>query len=268
MYQRETIQERIAETRKDRGLSQKELCELAGITTSQLSRIENEVSENVSSDVLIKLAKALKVSTDYLLCLTNISTPKNYDISELGLSEGAVKAIMSGAVDMEILNRIIEHKNYWYLQQLINTYVYNKAVEGIRARNELIDIVTSSLTDYMRAHPEQRKTVQADIRQIKSGKLSEHEAELEKIKSIFLIVLKDIKKDIDADDPPREAATEAILQQAREYAKSVANSPRKKHKAGDVAKVFAEMIKQNTSLDDSSVGMFEQLANQVLTDSE
>ena len=265
MYQRETIQERIAETRKDRGLSQKELCELANITASQLSRIENEVSENVSRDVLIKLAKALKVSTDYLLCLTNISTPKNYDVSELGLSEGTVKAIMSGAVDMEILNRIIEHKNYWYLQQLINTYIYNKAVDGIRARNELIDIVTSSLTDYIRAHPEQRKTVQSDIRQIKSGKLSEHEAELEKIKSTFLVILKDIKKDIDADDPPRKAATEAILHQAREYTKSIAKSPRKKQKVGDVAKVFAEMVKQVTPLDDNSVDLFEQLASQVFT---
>ena len=268
MRQRETVHERISETRKDKGLSQKKLCALAGITPTQLSRIESGTSETVSSDVLVKLAKALNVSSDYLLCLTNISTPKNYDISELGLSEGAVKAIISGAVDMDILNRIIEHKSYWYLQQLINTYIYNTAIDGVRVRNELIDIATSSLTDYIRAHPEQRKVVQADIRQIKSGKLSEHEAELEKIKSTLLVILKDIKKDIDADDPPREAATEAILQQAREYAKSVVKSPRKKQKAGDVAKVFAEMVKHNTSLDDSSVDMFEQLAEQVFINND
>jgi hypothetical protein len=117
----------------------------------------------------------------------------------------------------------------------------------------------------MKAHPEQRKTVQADIRQIKSGKLSEHEAELEKIKSTFLTVLKDIKNDINADNPPREAATEAILQQAQEYAKDIISSPRKKYKADDVAKVFAEMVKHATSLDDNSAELFEQLASQVFT---
>jgi len=265
MRHRETVNERIAETRKDKGLSQKRLCELADITPTQLSRIENGITENVSSDVLIKLAKALNVSTDYLLCMTNISTPKNYDISELGLSGGAVKVIVSGAVDIEILNRIIEHKSYWYLQQLINTYIYNTAVDGVRARNELMDIMTSSLTDYIKAHPEQRKSLQANIRQIKSEKLSEHEAELEKIKSTFLAIIRDIKKDIDADDPPREAATKAILQQAQAYVKSIVNSPRKKHKAGDVAKILAEMVKQVTSLDDNSVEMFEQIAEQVLT---
>ena len=265
VYERETINERITETRKDKGLSQKKLCELADITASQLNRAETGKTGNISCHVIKKIAIALGVSTDYLLCLTEISTPKNYEIGKLKLSEGVVKSIVSGTVDMEILNRIIEHKHYLYLQQLINTYVYNTAVDGVRARNEIIDMVTSSLGDYIKAHPEQRKTIQTDIRHIKSEKLNEHEAELEKIKSTFLAILNNIKKDINADDPPREPATEAILQQAREYAKQIVKSPRKKQKAGDVAKVFAEMVKQVTSLDDKSAEMFEKLAEQVFT---
>ena len=43
-----------------------------------------------SSDILIGVAKEFKVSTDYILGLSTVSVRKSYDISELGLSEGAV----------------------------------------------------------------------------------------------------------------------------------------------------------------------------------
>ena len=266
MEERETINERITETRKDKGLSQKKLCELADITASQLNRAETGKTENISCYVIKKIAITLGVSTDYLLCLTEISTPKNYEIGKLKISEGMLKSIVSSAIDMDILNRIVEHKHYLYLQQLIKTYIYNTAVDGVRARNEIIDIVTSSLGDYIKAHPEQRKTIQTDIRHIKSEKLNEHEAELEKIKSTFLVILSSIKNDINASDPPREAATDAILQQAREYAKQIVKSPRKKHKASDVARVFAEMVKQATPLDDKCVEMFQQITEQILNE--
>ena len=112
MNERETIYERISELRKDKGLTQKKLCEIAGITASQLNRIENGITGTVSSDVLIKLSKALNVSADYILGLTPISTRKNYDISELGLSEGAVRGLVTGTIEVEILNRLMEHKTF------------------------------------------------------------------------------------------------------------------------------------------------------------
>jgi len=263
MYLPGTIHERIGDLRSSRGLSQRKLSEMTGIGTSQLSRIENGEIKNISSDILIKLAKAFGVSTDYILGLTTISIPKNYNVSELGLTEGAIKAIVTGAADAQLVNRLIEHKNFWYLQQLIDTYIYNTAVDGIRARNEMIDIVTSSLGDYMKAHPEQRKTIQGDIRNYKSQKLGEHEAELEKIKSTFLAILKDIKNDIDAGDPPRTAATDEILQQMRTFLKEVVQSPRK-YKANDVAKMVTEMFQKAKPLDDEGAEMLERLAEKML----
>ena len=43
-------------------------------------------------------------------------------------------------------------------------------------------------------------------------KLGKHEAEIEKIKSIFLAILQDIKKNIDNGTQPTEAAAAAMLQ--------------------------------------------------------
>ena len=46
-------------------------------------------------------------STDYILGLSTLSVRKSYDISELGLSEGAVRGLVTGTVDMQILNRLL-----------------------------------------------------------------------------------------------------------------------------------------------------------------
>lgn len=66
-----TPNKRIIELRMSRGFSQKELSKMIGLDPSQLSRIENGETKRISSDILIKLAKGLNVSTDYILGLTS-----------------------------------------------------------------------------------------------------------------------------------------------------------------------------------------------------
>lgn len=53
--------------RNDSGLTQKELEERSGVTQSMISRVEQGDAENVSIDVLRKLAKGLRCSTIDLL---------------------------------------------------------------------------------------------------------------------------------------------------------------------------------------------------------
>lgn len=93
-----------------------------GISSSQLSRIASGETKTVSSDILIGTAKEFRVSTDYILGLSTVSVQKSYDISELGLSEGAVRGLVTGIVDVEILNRLLEHKNFPRLISLIQIY--------------------------------------------------------------------------------------------------------------------------------------------------
>lgn len=103
--------ERISDLCNGRHISQKELAKRIGVSASQLSRIVSGETKTLSSDILIAVAKEFKVSTDYILGLSEVSTRKSYDIFELGFSEGAAKGLVTGAVDMEILNRLLEHKN-------------------------------------------------------------------------------------------------------------------------------------------------------------
>jgi len=62
----ETIGSRITKARKALNMNQKELAQKAGITEASLSRYENDARDPKTS-ILASLAKALNVSTDYLL---------------------------------------------------------------------------------------------------------------------------------------------------------------------------------------------------------
>ncbi len=64
----EQIGERIARLRKERGLTQTELAEQIGVSQNLVSSYEVG-TVRLSADIAVKIAKALKVSTDELLGL-------------------------------------------------------------------------------------------------------------------------------------------------------------------------------------------------------
>ena len=134
--------QRISDLCNGNHITQKELAEKIGVSASQLSRIVSGETRTVSSDILIGVAKEFKVSTDYILGLSTVSVRKSYDISELGLSEGAVRGLVTGAVDVQILNRLLEHRNFPKLIDLIRIYFQDTAAKGIIARNQLYEIAS------------------------------------------------------------------------------------------------------------------------------
>ena len=136
MYLPGTPNELIGDLRRNMGISQQELSRRIGIPTSQISRLESGRIKNISSDILVKLAKEFKVSTDYILGLSTIRNRKNHDISELGLSDGAVTPLLKGKIDAQTLNRLLEHRNFPNLIKLIKIYFEDTLVAGIRGRNE------------------------------------------------------------------------------------------------------------------------------------
>ena len=61
------------------------------------------------------------------------------------------------------------------------------------ARNQLIELETASLSDLIKEHPEHRAEAKQDLQLLNAQKMGEHEAEIEKIKNVFLAILRDIK---------------------------------------------------------------------------
>ena len=234
--------QRISDLCNGNHITQKELAERIHVSASQLSRIVSGETKTVSSDILMGVADVFKVSTDYILGLSNISVRKSYDISELGLSEGAVKGLVTGAVDVEILNRLMEHKSFPRLISLIRIYFQDTVAMGIMTRNQIIDMATTPLSDLMKEHPENRAETRQGLQFLNAQKPGDHEAEIEKIKSVFLSFLRDIKKDIDSGEQPGETVA-AILQTAQEAVKDHVQEPLS---MDDVTDMIAGQVEQLT----------------------
>ena len=222
---------------------------------------------SVSSDILIGVAKEFKVSTDYILGLSTVSVRKSYDISELGLSEGAVRGLVTGAVDVQILNRLLEHRNFPKLIDLIRIYFQDTAAKGITARNQLIEMATASLSDLMKEHPEHRAEAKQDLQLLNAQKMGEHEAEIEKIKNVFLAILRDIKKDMDNGEQPGEAVTAAMFQTMQDALVEQKQTPLT---IDDVTKMVAGQIGQLVPMDEETSNQFRRLMKKIMeqTDKE
>jgi len=61
---------RIKELREDNDLSQEEVAKLLGISQRKYSYLETE-TQHLTDVMLVKLSKVYKVTTDYILYLTN-----------------------------------------------------------------------------------------------------------------------------------------------------------------------------------------------------
>ena len=266
MYLPGTIPERIGDLRSRNKLSQKKLAELIDVAPSQISRIENGETQSISSDILVKLTKAFGVSSDYLLGLTTVSVPKSYDISELGLSEGAVRGLVTGAIDVQILNRLMEHKTFPYMLYLVKAYFDNSIADGIIARNEIIDMATAALGDFVKYNPDSKAEVQGSVKLLRSQKLTDHEAEIEKIKSAFTTILRDIKKGFEDGNAPKQSATVDFMQSMREQVKAIQQA-QMPIGAEDIVSAMMNMIGDTAAFDEKSEDLFKQLAQNLLTGS-
>lgn len=144
--------------------------------------------------------------------ISSISVRKSYDISQLGLSEKAVKGLVTKTTDVEMLNRLLENPKFPQLLNLIRIYFEDTVALGMMSRNDMINMATTSLTEYMQQNPAHKEEVKHDIRLLNAQKFGEHEAEMERIKSIFLSILREIKSDIANHHMPEQTANSELLQ--------------------------------------------------------
>lgn len=165
-----------------------------------------------------------------------------------------------------MLNRLLEHKIFPYLMHLIKTYFEDTTAAGIAARYDLIDFATATLDDFIKSNPEHKCEVTPDIRLLRSQKMGEHEAEIEKIKNTFVAIFRDIKKDIDAGKEPEASATADFMQQLREQIAEKQSQRQPLPTGDDLSEMVLQMVKQqHPALDEKSAELLRQLAKQLFT---
>ena len=242
-------------------MSQKQLADRLFVAHSQISRLESGETTNISSSLLVALAKEFHVSTDYLLCLTPISVPKSYDISQLGLSEEAVKRLITKKIDASVLNRLLEHKDFPELCVLMKNYFDNTVASGIMARNQVIDFATEPLVELMSAEPSKRAEIIKDMSFLNSTKIQNNEADVEKIKNILMKIIREIKEDVTAQQPTGAIATAEAVNAIHD---SLPDKPQSELTIDDVSTAVATYVGTMLPMDENTSALLQQLAKQML----
>ena len=260
MYLPGTVNERIGDLRTSKGLQQKELAAMIGVSASQLSRIENGETTNINADTIAKLARALNVSTDYILGLTTVSVPKSYDISELGLSESAVKnlLIIKSYGATPVLNHLLGHKRFPTLITHIKAYFYDEVAMGIIGINEMFELATTSLEDLRKMQPEKSADIRSGQRLINAEKSNPHEADIEKIKNAFMAIQRDIKKEIgNSDEPMVDTAPLDLLRQMQAELRESMSEAITEEQA---ASILTEKLAHTGIFNEETMEMFKTIA--------
>ncbi|MBP3426799.1 MAG: helix-turn-helix transcriptional regulator [Clostridia bacterium] len=248
---------RITQLREERNWKKTELARRLGISHSQVSRSESGETGTLSSDILIRLAEVFDVSADYLLGLTDVRTKKNLDVVQMNISEDAAIQLASGKLDLEMLSRLLEHKEFAKVLFLMRAYLDNSLEIGNMARNEMIDFMTDMADEWSMSRPKKQQEVQKDMLQLSAQKLCTHEADMEKIKNLFMKILRDVKK-MDHRELPKQTMTASMLNAFREKIRAKWGR-REKIEKEDVIFIVLEKLNERIPMDDVSRSLLAQL---------
>lgn len=256
------VHDKIGDLRIERDLTKKQVSEDLGIPASQLTRIENEDIKSIGHELVIKFADYFGVSTDYLLGKTSIRAKKNVELDELGLSHKALVTLMSGKVNMQLLSRIFEHKYFIPFMDYAESYFESAHEEGFLTRNSVIDLATADISEYMKTNPSHTNEGRKDIRQLNAQKVTGTEADLEKLKSLFLRIMKDVKEEY--AEPSSDISCEEMHEQIRQL-HDEAISQKKKLTEESMAGITTQMI-SSLGLSEENMQAFQELMVNILKD--
>ncbi len=208
--------QRIQDLIKSRKITQAELAERVGLSSSTFSRYLQGRTANLGDGFIIRIAKYFDVSTDFLLGETDIPGRKNYDIEELGLSAETAKLLFTGKVDASVLNQLVEHPRFPQLLLLLAQYRDETMIAGINAMNQILTFMRSLTLDQANLHPENSVAAKNAAQDLKLLATPPVTADTNTIQNLFMQIVRDIKKNAESNANEQQAATAEVLKQLRE----------------------------------------------------
>ena len=205
--------ERIQDLLRERSMSQAELAEKIGLSESSLSRYLSGQTDKLSAENIVAIARVFKVTTDFLLCLTDIPYTTNYDIEKLGLSAKAGENLLKQKVNPEIVSILLEMPAFAEL-----TYKLAQMRDGTKAAGvaSMIAIFTKAgelVSEHARNHPEDRRAAKQVINQIHDLQpVSIHEVDITEAEMLFRKIMDEFRAGAKAYIEGTDKLTSAILQ--------------------------------------------------------
>lgn len=208
--------QRIQDLIKYKKITQAELAERVGLSSSTLSRYLQGRTTNLGDGFIIRIAECFDVSTDFLPGETDIPDRKNYNIEELGLSSETAKLLYTGKVDAFALNQLVEHPRFPQLLLLLARYRDETMIAEINAMNQVLTFMRSLTLDQKNIHSENADTANLAAQDLKLLATPPITADTNTIQNLFMQIVRDIKKNAESNANEQQAATAEVLKQLRE----------------------------------------------------
>lgn len=104
-------------------MSLQELSDATGIPSSTLGNYEKDENVDMSLGNLLTLADFYQVSTDYLLCRTELREHTNKSVSDLHLNDDAVQILTDEKYNPRLLSELLSHKYFHKFMTDLEIYI-------------------------------------------------------------------------------------------------------------------------------------------------
>ena len=128
-------------------MSLQELSDATGIPSSTLGNYEKDENIDRSLGNLITLADFYNVSTDYLLCRTELRKHKNQSVSDLHLNDDAIQILTDKKYNPRLLSELLTHENFKKFMTDLEIYIDGFNDKGIQIANAFLDVMRCKLTE-------------------------------------------------------------------------------------------------------------------------
>ena len=160
--------ERIQDLLREKNMSQAELAEKIGLSESALSRYLRGHTDKLSTDNIVAIARVFNVTTDFLLCLTDIPFTTNYDIEKLGLTVSAAKNLLERKVNPNIISTLLEMQEFIVLTQKLDQIRTGTMAAGIASMKAVFKQAQDLLLEATQDSRENRLAIREAIKDIQS----------------------------------------------------------------------------------------------------
>jgi transcriptional regulator with XRE-family HTH domain len=148
MHTRLTIPERLKDLRvAEKRMSLQELSDAIGIPSSTLGNYEKDENVDMSLGNLLTLADFYQVSTDYLLCRTELREHTNKSVSDLHLNDDAVQILTDEKYNPRLLSELLSHESFHKFMTDLEIYIDGFNDKGIQIANAFLDVMRYKLNE-------------------------------------------------------------------------------------------------------------------------
>ena len=219
--------ERIQDLLRERHMSQAELAEKIGMSESSLSRYLSEQTDKLSTDNIVSIAHVFEVTTDFLLCLTDIPFTTNYDIEKLGLSVKAAEKLLRRKVNPETVSQLIETKGFNLLIQQLDAARQGTYDTGYLYMSEMINGARTLFADAAQENPDDRRAMKKTLEDMRSLQAMPRQIELVGVEDAMRQIVAEFRKGTESYLAETQKLTSEIMRKITSNLRTQMNNPAK-----------------------------------------